>query len=86
MLSHGTYVCVVSGGCVCDAGIEVEVVSPAPQAAPRIPASEDLGAAALFSSYATTVGMSQPALQAALDLIRVGSSTLNGASMQLARL
>ena len=71
--------------CVCDAGIEVEVVSPAPQAAPRIPASEDLGAPALFRSYATTVGMSQPALDAALELIQVGSSSLNGASLQLAR-
>jgi len=53
------------------AGIEVEVVVPAPQAAPRIPASEDLGALALFHGYATTVGMSQPALDAALDLLRV---------------
>ena len=52
-------------------GIEVEVVVPAPQAAPRIPASEDLGALALFHSYAATVGMSQPALDAALDLLRV---------------
>ena len=52
-------------------GVEVEVVVPAPQAAPRIPASEDLGALALFHSYAATVGMSQPALDAALDLLRV---------------
>jgi len=49
----------------------VEVVVPAPQAAPRIPASESLGALALFHSYAATVGMSQPALDAALDLLRV---------------
>lgn len=59
--------------CVSDAGIEVEVVTPAPQAAPRIPASQDLGALALFHSYAATVGMSQPALPAALELLRVGS-------------
>ena len=59
-------------GEVCDTGVEVEVVTPAPQAAPRIPASEDLGAPALFHSYATTVGMSQPALEAALELLRVG--------------
>ena len=44
---------------------------PAPQAAPRIPASESLGALALFHSYAATVGMSHPALDAALDLLRV---------------
>ena len=50
----------------------MEVVTPAPQAAPRIPASEDLGALALFHSYAATVGMSQPALDAALELLRVG--------------
>lgn len=65
--------CIASGaqrpcGCV---GIEVEVVVPAPQAAPRIPASQDLGALALFHSYASTVGMSQTALDAALDLLRV---------------
>ena len=59
--------------CVSDAGIEVEVVTPAPQTAPRIPASQDLGALALFHSYAATVGMSQPALEAALELLRVGS-------------
>ncbi|KAL3137671.1 hypothetical protein ABBQ38_004946 [Trebouxia sp. C0009 RCD-2024] len=53
-----------------DRGIEVEVVTPAPQAAPRIPASQDLGALALFHSYAATVGMSQPALPAALELLR----------------
>ncbi|KAL0053768.1 hypothetical protein WJX82_010500 [Trebouxia sp. C0006] len=53
-----------------DQGVEVEVVVPAPQAAPRIPASESLGALALFHSYAATVGMSQPALDAALDLLR----------------
>ncbi|KAL3150757.1 hypothetical protein ABBQ32_000532 [Trebouxia sp. C0010 RCD-2024] len=53
-----------------DKGIEVEVVTPAPQAAPRIPASQDLGALALFHSYAATVGMSQPALQAALELLQ----------------
>jgi len=50
------------------------VVVPAPQAAPRIPASESLGALALFHSYAATVGMSQPALDAALDLLRVSPS------------
>lgn len=69
---------------MCDAGIEVEVVTPAPQAAPRIPASEDLGAPALFHSYATTVGMSQPALEAALELIRVGSPSPGRASLMLA--
>ena len=58
---------------VSDTGIEVEVVTPAPQSAPRIAASEDLGATALFHSYATTVGMSQPALEAALELLQVGS-------------
>ena len=68
----------------CGAGIEVEVVTPAPQAAPRIPASEDLGAPALFHSYATTVGMSQPALEAALELLRVGSSSPGHASLMLA--
>ncbi len=52
----------------------MEVVVPAPQAAPRIPASESLGALALFHSYAATVGMSQPALDAALDLLRVRPS------------
>jgi len=52
----------------------VEVVVPAPKAAPRIPASESLGALAMFHSYAATVGMSQPALDAALDLLRVSPS------------
>ena len=66
-----------------DAGIEVEVVTPAPQAAPRIPASEDLGALALFHSYAATVGMSEPALEAALELLRVGSSSSDCASRML---
>jgi hypothetical protein len=47
---------------------------PAPKAAPRIPASESLGALAMFHSYAATVGMSQPALDAALDLLRVSPS------------
>lgn len=53
-----------------DQGVEVEVVVPAVQTAPRIAASEDIGAVALLHSYATTVGMSQPALAAALDLLR----------------
>ncbi|KAL0029555.1 hypothetical protein WJX79_003952 [Trebouxia sp. C0005] len=53
-----------------DQGVEVEVVVPAPQAASRIPASDSLGALALFHSYAATVGMSQPALDTALDLLR----------------
>lgn len=60
------------------------MVTPAPQAAPRIPASEDLGAPALFHSYATTVGMSQPALEAALELLRVGSPFPGRASLMLA--
>lgn len=47
---------------------------PAPQAASRIPASDSLGALALFHSYAATVGMSQPALDTALDLLRVSPS------------
>ena len=63
----------LKGHCHC-VGIEVEVVVPAPQATPRIPASEDLGALALFHSYASTVGMSHTALDAALDLLRVGLS------------
>ena len=58
----------------------MEVVVPAPQAAPRIPASESLGALALFHSYAATVGMSQPALDAALDLLRVSSSVTQSLS------
>ena len=48
---------------------------PAVQTAPRIAASEDIGAVALFHSYATTVGMTQPALAAALDLLRVRATT-----------
>ena len=55
------------------AGIEVEVVVPTASTAPRIAVDEDLGALALFHSYADTVGMSQPALEAALDLLRVTS-------------
>ena len=69
---------------ICGAGIEVEVVTPAPQAAPRIPASEDLGAPALFHSYASTVGMSQPALEAALELLRVCSPSPGHATLMLA--
>ena len=55
-------------------GVEVEVVVPAVQTAPRIAATEDIGAVALLHSYATAVGMSQPALAAALDLLRVSTN------------
>lgn len=52
----------------------MEVVVPPAQSAPRIVASEDLGALALFHSYATTVGMSQPAIDAALELLDVSAA------------
>lgn len=55
----------------------MEVVIPPVQSAPRIVASEELGALALFHSYATTVGMSQPAIDAALELLDVSLLTVS---------
>lgn len=56
-------------------GIEVEMVIPPAQSAPRIVASEELGPLALFHSYATTVGMTQPAIEAAQKLLDVSLLT-----------
>lgn len=47
------------------------MIAPPPAAAPRIAATEEVGALPLFQLYAEHTGMSQPAVQAGCAILEV---------------
>ena len=49
----------------------MEVLAPSPATAPRIAASEELGALPLFQLYAAHVGMPDEAVQAGTAILQV---------------
>ena len=49
----------------------MEVIAPPPTAAPRIAATEDVGALPLFQLYAEHTGMTQQAAQAGCTILEV---------------
>ncbi len=49
----------------------MEVIAPPPAAAPRIAATEDVGAAPLFQLYADHVAMSPAAITAGCEILQV---------------
>lgn len=59
------------------AGVDVEVIAPPPAAAPRIAATEDVGAAPLFQLYADHVAMSPAAVTAGCEILQVWRDELH---------
>ncbi len=53
------------------AGVDIEVIAPPPAAAPRIAATEDVGAMPLFQLYAEHVSMSPQAVTAGCEILQV---------------